>query len=76
MASVVQKYMKALRVYGWRETLYKMYSVRDYLPGLRLISSWMYVRSHFSISHQRQHQLNKKNRASVERSCAFFKVRS
>lgn len=43
MASVVQKYMKALRVYGWRETLYKMYSVRDHLPGLRLISSWMYV---------------------------------
>ncbi|EWM22343.1 nadh dehydrogenase ubiquinone 1 alpha subcomplex subunit 12 [Nannochloropsis gaditana] len=29
MASVVQKYMKALRVYGWRETLYKMYSMGE-----------------------------------------------
>lgn len=28
MASVVQKYIKAYRMYGWRETLSKMYSVR------------------------------------------------
>lgn len=29
MASVVQKYMKAIRLYGWKDTLAKMYSVRD-----------------------------------------------
>jgi hypothetical protein len=28
MASVVQKYMKAFRLYGWKDTLAKMYSVR------------------------------------------------
>lgn len=33
MASVVQKYIKAYRMYGWRETLNKMYSVRV-LPSL------------------------------------------
>lgn len=33
MASVVQKYIKAYRMYGWRETLNKMYSVRV-LPAL------------------------------------------
>lgn len=31
MASVVQKYMKAFRLYGWKDTLAKMYSVRVYV---------------------------------------------
>jgi len=34
MASVVQKYIKAYRLYGWRETLNKMYSVRALPPSL------------------------------------------
>ncbi len=32
MASVIQKYIKAYRMYGWRETLSKMYSVRCAIP--------------------------------------------
>jgi len=55
MASVVQKYMTALRLWGWRELLTKMYSVSE-SPILPMSNSSMpvpFLVGKLMVGHQR-----------------------